>query len=1296
MRISRSVGKALVPTLIAVLAVMLMVQTSLGSTTGRPATRGDTLLGVFRGSQASVQGTCPAVQNTPSLTIVYGSVTLDGTPAPVGTVVEARSPRGDIVGCQALQSVGVLPLMQVYGEDNEPPPIPGMRDGEVIAFYVNGNLARATSTWDLKWHDDKAYHEITLDGTTPHWGEIWPGSGVGLVLNSSDNVALKAISAALTGARFGVHATALSSAGRGVFGYAGATSGKASGVQGESRATAGRGVYGYANAASGTTFGVYGKSRSTAGRGVYGLATATRGATFGVYGAVRSSSGRAVFGNASARSGQNYGVYGESASNRGRGVYGYANAAAGTTTGVYGSVRSRDGWAAAFVSTKGNGLYISVPSGKMGLNVVKGTKNAVVPTSDGARLLYTEEATAVWFSDYGFGRLQGREAAIVLDPTFSETVNLTQRYYVFLQPYGDAELYVSEWASTYFVVRSRGGDPDAAFGYRIVAKRKGLENFRLERAPWADDDPNLSPASARPSVSEEVSDDDPDLMPLDETSDETVSSDDAEALAAQPEPEAVTRPTVSEGGAGDTLGNLATGHTHFGEKWFGNGVGLTLTSSDGTALQASSNALSGARFGVYGTSRSSSGGGVCGVASAAIGPASGVYAAARSTRARAVYGYANAPAGATTGLYGQSDSTRGRGVYGYATATSGVTYGAYGVSRSSSGRGAYGLATSTTGLTYGVYGASRSSSGRAVYGYAAAASGATYGVYGEVRSPKGWAGRFISKYGNGVYISVPSGKMGLNVVSGTKNAGVRTSDGAQLLYAEEATEVWFADYGFGQLAGGEAVVQIDPVYAETVNLAEAYHVFLQAYGDADLYVAERGDNYFVVRARTGDPKARFVYRIVAKRLGHEGRRLERAPWADEDPNLDDVVEPELEPRVFEEDSLGDSESTEPAESAPVLEKAPDTDPALLGSSRDAVGDGAQELAVPVATSATHDHWGERWSGSGRGLRIVSSDDTALKGISRATAGPTCGVYGESRSTGGRGIFAYAGATTGITYGAYGVSRSPEGRGVSGRATATTGVTYGTYGRVRSTRGRAVHGYATATSGVTAGVYGESHSVSGRGIYGYAMARSGLTYGVMGISRSTRGIGVYGVASATSGATIGVYGNVRSPRGWAGRFISKYGNGVYISVPSRKRGLNVVSGTKNAVVWTSDGARLLYAEESTEVWFADYGFGQLRGKDVTVSIDPVFAETVNLREAYHVFLQTYGGADLYVAERTPTYFIVRSRSGDANVGFGYRIAAKRLGHEGRRLERAPWADKDPNLGAGPSSASVLSSERTSGK
>jgi hypothetical protein len=139
------------------------------------------------------------------------------------------------------------------------------------------------------------------------------------------------------------------------------------------------------------------------------------------------------------------------------------------------------GWAGDFKGL-GQGVRILTNSG-VGLQVVGGSKQAVVSTPSGARSLYTEESSEVWFTDYGFGRLRNGRARILIDPAFAQTVNLDQPYQVFVQAYGDADLYVKERTALGFeVVFRAGNDRQAEFGYRIVAKRGGFESARLEPA----------------------------------------------------------------------------------------------------------------------------------------------------------------------------------------------------------------------------------------------------------------------------------------------------------------------------------------------------------------------------------------------------------------------------------------------------------------------------------------------------------------------------------------------------------------------------------------------------------------------------------------------------------------------------------------------------------------------------------------------------------------------------------------------------------------------------------------------
>ncbi len=115
-----------------------------------------------------------------------------------------------------------------------------------------------------------------------------------------------------------------------------------------------------------------------------------------------------------------------------------------------------------------------------------------------------------------------------------------------------------------------------------------------------------------------------------------------------------------------------------------------------------------------------------------------------------------------------------------------------------------------------------------------------------------------------------------------------------------------------------------------------------------------------------------------------------------------------------------------------------------------------------------------------------------------------------------------------------------------------------------------------------------------------------------------------------------------------------------------------SGTKSAVVQVEGQSRALYAMESPDVWFEDFGSGQLTNGQGFVEIDPLFAKSVNLNVEYHVFLTPLGDCHgLYIANKTATGFEVRELDGGtANVAFDYRIVAKRAGYEDVHMEVVP--------------------------
>jgi len=115
----------------------------------------------------------------------------------------------------------------------------------------------------------------------------------------------------------------------------------------------------------------------------------------------------------------------------------------------------------------------------------------------------------------------------------------------------------------------------------------------------------------------------------------------------------------------------------------------------------------------------------------------------------------------------------------------------------------------------------------------------------------------------------------------------------------------------------------------------------------------------------------------------------------------------------------------------------------------------------------------------------------------------------------------------------------------------------------------------------------------------------------------------------------------------------------------------VTGAKNAVVPLQDGQDVaLTAEESTEVWFSDYGSAQLVKGRAVVQIDHVYLQTVNTEKDYHVFLTARGNPKgaLYIDKETPSSFEIRESTGTADIKVSYRIVAKRKDFADERLKK----------------------------
>ncbi|HEX2664838.1 MAG TPA: hypothetical protein VHM93_18555 [Candidatus Acidoferrum sp.] len=71
----------------------------------------------------------------------------------------------------------------------------------------------------------------------------------------------------------------------------------------------------------------------------------------------------------------------------------------------------------------------------------------------------------------------------------------------------------------------------------------------------------------------------------------------------------------------------------------------------------------------------------------------------------------------------------------------------------------------------------------------------------------------------------------------------------------------------------------------------------------------------------------------------------------------------------------------------------------------------------------------------------------------------------------------------------------------------------------------------------------------------------------------------------------------------------------------------VSGTKSSTAKVQNGREVaLYAVESAENWFEDFGSGELKSGVVWVPLDASFAEATNAAVTYHVFLTPNGDSN----------------------------------------------------------------------
>ena len=123
------------------------------------------------------------------------------------------------------------------------------------------------------------------------------------------------------------------------------------------------------------------------------------------------------------------------------------------------------------------------------------------------------------------------------------------------------------------------------------------------------------------------------------------------------------------------------------------------------------------------------------------------------------------------------------------------------------------------------------------------------------------------------------------------------------------------------------------------------------------------------------------------------------------------------------------------------------------------------------------------------------DDAAFYGRSTSIVGPSAGVIGETLSIGAEsvGVAGFAdNSNSGLRGGVFGQSRSPDGVGVYGESTSATGLNFGVWGETASPGGYAMYG----------------RNVNG--------------HGIVGSTGATGGAAVIGLNNGINGAYAGIF------------------------------------------------------------------------------------------------------------------------------------------------------------------------------
>ena len=145
--------------------------------------------------------------------------------------------------------------------------------------------------------------------------------------------------------------------------------------------------------------------------------------------------------------------------------------------------------------------------------------------------------------------------------------------------------------------------------------------------------------------------------------------------------------------------------------------------------------------------------------------------------------------------------------------------------------------------------------------------------------------------------------------------------------------------------------------------------------------------------------------------------------------------------------------------------------------------------------------------------------------------------------------------------------------------------------------------------------------------------------------------------------------------------------AYVGLNYRGTNYKIIGGgSVSTIVEDTEGNdRILFASESPEILFEDYGVGKLVNGKAQIEIDPIFAKNIVVNDEHplKVFIQLEGDCNgVFVTDKSSASFTVKElANGNSNVSFSWHIVANRIDdkneqglieskHEGVRFPYGP--------------------------